>query len=233
MRNFLRFAVFATVLVAILVVVAGPLLARPLIAALVRGALPLDGGEVTIGVDIGPALLAGEVATLDIGGRDLRSGQASVGRVALTVTGFSIVDRSFRAIDGRFEDVDLRLADGTVAAVDRIEVHGPSDSMTATATLDAAATVTLIAGKLDAAGIAHDRVQLGGGGVEVSAAGQTVQATFEVRDGGLILVPQGPLPRLTLIAPVEDDAWRFTSASVTPLGLEIGATADANALLAR
>ncbi|HSL98305.1 MAG TPA: hypothetical protein VK831_07015, partial [Candidatus Deferrimicrobiaceae bacterium] len=176
MRSFLRFLIFITVLVAALVVVGGPLVARPLIAALVRDALPFDEDEVTVGVDVGPALFAGEVEVVSVSGRDLDSGEATIGLLEVTVTGLSIVDRSFRDIDGRLEAVELRFDDGTSVSFEHIEVSGPSNALRATATLDEVAVERLVLGKLADQGIEADAVRLGDEQIEIDALGMTETA---------------------------------------------------------
>ena len=231
MRGFVGFLVFVGVLVAVLVFLVAPALARPLIASLVNDALPFDSESLDIGVEVGPSLLAGEVDAVTIRGRDLQSDNISIGSLELTINGVSTGDRTFRSSEGRLEDAEVRLDDGTVVSITLVELGGPSDAAEATATMDAEATEGLVRAKLAEAGILHDSVRLSEGVVEVSAGGQTVRSTIEVRDDGLFLVADRPLPPLALIQTDPSEAWHVSAATVSSDGLRLALTLDAEALL--
>ncbi|NJD28807.1 MAG: DUF2993 domain-containing protein [Chloroflexi bacterium] len=233
MRSFLGFVVFVAVLVAVLVFVVGPVVARPVLEALIRDALPFESETVSVSVDVGPSLLGGEVDAVTVSGRDLQGADGSIGTLDLTVRGFSIVSRTFEASAGRLEDVQVRLEDGTATSIDLVELSGPSDAVAATATIDAVATEGLIRSKLAERGIVPERVQLVSGAVEVTAGGLTVAAALESRDGGLYFVPEQLVPEVVLWAPGTTDPWRITDAGVSEQGLVIEATVNVERLLAR
>jgi hypothetical protein len=219
------------VLVTVLVIVVWPLVARPIIVSLVRDALPFDGDSVAVGVDVGPALLAGEIETVAISGRDLQAGGATIGLLQLDFTAVAIADRSFRDVDGRLEDVAARLEDGNVVSIARIVLSGPSTGVKATTTLDAPATEGLVRSTLAERGIVPQRVSLLDGAVEVTVQGIAARAAIEVRGGSLFLVPGAGLAAIAVIERDGDAAWAIDGATVSPAGLVIEATVDAAALL--
>lgn len=231
MRSFIGFVVFLALLIAVLVLVVAPLAARPLIATLVRDALPIDEGAVTVDVDVGLALLSGEVDALAIAGRDLRSGEATIGLLQVELTGFDLFSRAFRVIDGRLEDVEVQLADGTAVSLERIEVSGPSDALWAKASLDAAAVELLVRSKLAEQGIRPDAVRLGTRSIEVVAQDVTIRARFDVHDGGLFLVPDRLIEPFAVLEYGQADPWLVTAATLAPSGLMVEATTQQEAML--
>jgi len=231
MRSFIGFVVFLALLIAVLVLVVAPLAARPLIATLVRDALPIDDGAVTVDVDVGLALLSGEVDALAIAGRDLRSGEATIGLLQVELTGFDLFSRAFRVIDGRLEDVEVQLADGTAVSLERIEVSGPSDALWAKASLDAAAVELLVRSKLAEQGIRPDAVRLGTRSIEVVAQDVTIRARFDVHDGGLFLVPDRLIEPFAVLEYGQADPWLVTAATLAPSGLMVEATTQLEAML--
>jgi hypothetical protein len=206
--------------------------ARPVLEALVRDALPFESETASVRVDVGPSLIGGEVDVVTVTGRDLERGDGSIGTLELTVRGFSIVSRTFEASTGRMADVRIRFEDGIATSIGLVEFSGPSDAVAATATLDAVATEGLIRSKLAEQGIVPERVRLGDGAVDVTAGGLTVAAALESRDGGLYFVPEQLVPEIVLWAPKASDPWRITDAGVSEGGLEIEATVNVTALLA-
>jgi hypothetical protein len=233
MRNFLRFVVFVTALVSILVVVVGPLVARPLIEALVRDALPFEDDSVTVAVGLGPSLLAGEIETLSIEGRELRTDQVTIGRLKVDLAGFNVIDRSFKDIDGRLEDVELELEDNPLVVVDRVELGGRSEALTASVTLDARSTEQVVRSKLAELGIQPDAVRLTAGSLEIEAQGATVRATMSAHDGGLYLEAGRLAPPIALLESGELGPWLVMSATISASGLVIEATTTLEALLPR
>jgi hypothetical protein len=121
--------------------------------------------------------------------------------------------------------------DGTAVSVTRIDVTGPSDAVLATATLDAVATEALVRAKLAERGIVPERVRLEAGRIEVTLQGVTAGATIEVREGGLFLVPDLVLPAIAVMEHPSGAPWRITGAAISPGGLVVEATVDAEALL--
>lgn len=232
MRSFVGFVVVVTALVAALVLVVGPLVARPVIASLVQDALPIDQGEVTVEVDIGPSLLSGEVETIAIGGRDLRSGNTTIGLLQLDLTGFDLFSRTFKDVDGQLEDVEIRVADGTTVALRRLALRGPSDDLRATGMLDAVVVEQLVRAKLADQGIVADAVRLRDGQIEIDAVGMTFETRVSVHDGGVYL-EAGRLPTsIALLEPESPPArWVVMSATVSPSGLAFDATTRIEAIL--
>jgi hypothetical protein len=231
MRSFFGFVVVTAAVVAVLVFVVAPLVARPLIASLVRDALPIDDGAVTVEVDVSPALLSGEVDALTIAGRDLRSGDATIGLLQVELASFNLVSRAFKVIDGRLEDVEVRLADGTAVSLERIDVSGPSDALRAAANLDAAAVEGLVRSKLEEQGIRPDAMRLGDDAIEVDAQGVTIRARISVHDGGLYLEPDRLIEPLAVLEYGQAGPWLVIAATLAPAGLVVEATTQLEAML--
>lgn len=233
MRSLVGFLVFVTLLVGVLAVAVVPLVAQPLIASLVRDAVPFDGPPLAIEVDAGTGLLSGTVDRISVRGSGLSSGQASVETLDLEVERFAIVGRSFADLRGSLGGVVVVLDDGTTLAMQTVELAGPSDAVTATARFDAAATERLVRTSLAGSGIVPDRVVLGDGTLTVEARGLEVSARPEVRGGALVLVPDQLLPPVEVLAPDDRAPWRLASATITPAGLTLVADVDAEGLLGR
>jgi hypothetical protein len=232
MRSFLGFAAFVVLLVGVLALVVLPIVARPLIVSLVRDASPFAGPPLEVEVDVGPSLLGGTVDRLTVRGSALVQGDASIGSLALVVTGFSIVDRSFAAIDGTLHDVRLARDDGADIELRTVQLDGPSNAVTAIALLDAAATEALVRSTLAGSGIVPDAVVLEAGTIGVQVSGIRVDARLEIRDGAITLVTDQLVPAIRIVGPEPDDTWRLDHATVATDGVTIEGTIDVEAVLA-
>lgn len=225
------FLVFVALLVGVMAIVVVPLVAQPLIASLVRDALPFEGPPVEIEVDAGAGLLSGTIDRIAVRGSGLSSGQAAVETLDLEVAGFAILTRSFANLRGSLGAVHVVLDDGTALSMRTIDLAGSSDAVTATARFDAAATERLVRTSLAAGGIVPDRVILGDGAMTFEARGLRVTARLEVRDGTLVLVPEQLLPPVEVLATEADAPWHLARATIAPDGLTLVGDVDAAALL--
>jgi hypothetical protein len=216
----------------VLVVVVMPIVARPLIEAMVRDASPFDGPPLDVDVDVGPSLLGGRVDRIAVGGSGLRRGDAGIESLAVTITSFSVVDRSFAAVAGTLAGVRLPRDDGATVELRTIRLDGPSSAVEAIALIDPAAAESLVRSTLAASGIVPDAVALEAGAIGIVAGGLRADARLEIRAGALTLVATGLVPAITLVAPGPDDPWRLDQVTVAPDGVTIEATIDLDAALA-
>lgn len=234
MRGLVGFVVLTATLVALLAAFAVPAVVAPVVAAAVRAASPFGDQPLEVEVDVDPlALLWGQVSEIRISGANLERDGASVGALDLTVRGAGLGDREFERVEGSLATIAVAGQDGRPIRVRSVLLGGPSRAVVAKAGVDPADAVALIGAALADAGFRVDSIQLVDGGAAIGALGREAIVIPTVADGG-IYVPavlgSSPIP---IIVPEPGDAWRISTVTVSPRGLDIEASVDAQRLLGR
>jgi hypothetical protein len=232
-RSLLGFLVATAIVIAVLAVTVVPVVARPLVAAAVRDALPFGDQPVEIEVDVDPlGLLTGSVASVRVRGSGLEARGARIDRLDVTFGQISIFDRSFAAVHGGLEGVTLPLDGGASARLASVTLSGTSAQVDALASLDSASAAAIVRSALADQGIGVAKVSLVDSGIEVEIAGLTVSAPLAIDSGRLVVVPVGGLPRVVLIGPGESSGWHLTTVTVRPNEMRIEAALDPARVLA-
>jgi hypothetical protein len=225
-------------LVAILGTIAfasAPLVAQPLIAQGVRAALPFgaDPLEVDVSVDT-PHLLTGSIDAIHITGSHLETAGASIGSLDVTADDVSIADRGFASITGTLGAVVLHRPSGIGLPIDRITLSGASTAVHADALLGKETVVALVQAALADSGLAADAIELTNGGLRLTVLGQRTEVAVGVVDGAVTLGGAGSIASGSIVVfrPQPGDAWRITGVSTSPSGMDVHAVLDLNGLLA-
>lgn len=233
MRSLFGFLFFVTVLIGLAVVVVVPAIVAPMVASAVRAASPFGAQPLDVQVKVDAlGLIRGFVGEIRISGTDLQGEGATIGSLAITVTGVGIGDHAFASIEGTLRSVEVSLGGGDTLEVDQIALSGGSPSVAAAATFDRDGGIAFIERAIDAQGVAVTGVELIDGGVAFVIFEQRVEVALGVEDGVLVVPDLLGAGSLELLAPEPGDPWRLTGVSITPGGLQLDALVDAAELLA-
>ncbi|MDQ3937134.1 MAG: hypothetical protein M3253_00460 [Chloroflexota bacterium] len=228
MWGFLRFLLFFVVVVGLLVLVALPALASPVLTQMVRDAgLRADDARVTVGYfDVG--LVVGRAERMRIEADGAVLGPARVGGLDLALGGVDLFDRTFQTVHGNMRDMTL-VAGGLDVAIDRVEIAGPARAATVTGFFSPQQSIEIIRQSARRIGLTLDDVRLVDDGVRLRLGGFETRATIGVDGGALVLRPQVGPPVL-LLQPAPSDPWRLTEAALSRDGLVVSGVVDAAAL---
>jgi len=228
LRGIIKFLVFSTLLVALLVFIGVPLLAGPLLAGMARDAgLEGDGVEVSVNL-LGPGLFSGRASEVRVRAEDVTVPRAMIGRLDLTLHGVSPADRTFESVTGHLEDVRVSGPGGLSVMIRSVDLDGPAETTRARGELSAEDSEVLVAQVARDAGLTVDRVRLEAGGLLLIRGEQETQARFRVAGAALILETDDR--QEVVVAPVPSEPWRLETVSVTQDGLAIELTVDVRRL---
>lgn len=233
MRSFLGFTVFVLVLLALGAALLVPAVVAPMVVSAVRegsslGDQPLD---VQVRVDA-LGLIRGFVAEIRVSGTNLERDGLTIGSLSVTARDVGIGgDHAFASLAGTLDRVFVPQEDGDPIAITRIELSGPSSDLTATAHLDRAAAIAFIQRAFDQQGVTVSDIELAGGSLSFVVFEQRAAVRVGVQDGALVIPDMLGGGPVELGAPLPEDAWRLTGASITPNGMDLTATVDAARLL--
>jgi hypothetical protein len=112
--------------------IAGPTLARSLVAAgLAASGFSAATQTITIAADPPLELLGGHADAVGIDATGVSVAGIQAGSVAITLRSVSLIDRSYEAVSGRLTDVTAS-SGGTTVRLTRVDVSGPAASASAT-----------------------------------------------------------------------------------------------------
>jgi hypothetical protein len=227
----LRFLLFFSVLVGLLVLVGVPAAASPVLTQMVRDA-GLRADEMTVSVAyFDPSLLWGRSEELTIQARGARLGPATAGGLDIALGDVALLDRTFESISGNVRDIALR-AGGLDVLVDRIEIDGPAQAASVAAYLTPEQSAAVVRQAAALVGVELRDVVLVDGAVRVRLGPVTTEAALSVEGGALVLTP--PIgPALLLLQPAPSDPWRLTGAQVSRDGVVLRGVVDAEAIARR
>jgi hypothetical protein len=213
--------------------VAAPVVARPLIAQSVRAALPFaaDPLEVDASVDT-LHLLTGSIDTIHVAGSGLETTSASIGSLDVTARDVSIGNRGFASMTGTLETVVLHRPSGVDLPIDRITLSGASSAVEADALLGKASVIDLVTRVLVDSGLPVGAVELTAGGLRLTVLGQPTAIAVGVADGAVTLAGSVAGGSIVLFRPEAGDGWRITGVSTSPSGMDVHAVLDLDRLLA-
>ena len=232
MRSFFGFLAFAAVLIALVVGLLVPTLVAPMVVSAVRDASPFGEQPLDVEADVDAiGLIRGFVGEIRVSGTDLVKDEVRIGKLAVTINGAGIGDHDFAAISGGLQRVSVSMG-GQPLTVDRIELSGASEAVTAVAHLDYAASIAFLEWSFADAGLTVSDIELVDGGLSLVTFEQRVELAVGAEDGALVVPDILGAGRLDLLMLRPDDQWRITGASVTPNGIEIQALVDAAGVLA-
>lgn len=233
MRSFLGFAVFVLVLLALGAALLVPAVVAPMVVTAVRDASPFGDQPLDVEVHVDAiGLIRGFVGEIRVSGANLQRDGLTIGSLAVTARDVGIGgDHAFASLSGALDRVAVPQEDGDPIVVTRIDLSGPSTDLTATVHLDRAAAIAFIQRAFDQQGVAVSDVELASGSLSFVVFEQRAVVPVGVQDGSLVvpdMLGGGPLE---LLAPLPEDAWRLTGASITPSGMDLTAAVDAARLL--
>jgi hypothetical protein len=224
----LRFLLFFALLVGLLVFVALPALASPLLGQLVRDA-GLQADRLSVSVPyFDPGLIVGQPSRLRLEAGDVELGPATAAGLDLTLGEVDLLGRTFESVRGNVRDTELT-AGGLNVAVDRIDIEGPATQARVTAHFAPDQAADILRQSARRVGVALDDVRLVDDAVRLRVAGFEARATVAVEGGALVLRAEH-LPALLLLQPAPSEPWRLTEASVSSDGLTVSGVVDAAAL---
>lgn len=236
MRGCLSFLVFAAVLLAALAWFGVPPAADWLVTQMVRGSISGDV-RAHVAADPPPRLLLLHADTLQVDGTGvtLPGGTISAGSLSLTLTDVNLLSRHASQVIGRLGDVTVASAGlaGGPLPIRSVALSGPSDSVAAVMTVDAATALAIAraevssltgAGSADVSLVAPDSL-----GIVV--AGQVTLARLGVVKGSLVAQPQsGAIGTITIIDGASLGPLRLTSVQVTASSVILTGRLDRSAL---
>jgi hypothetical protein len=228
--SFLRFAVFATIMVAVLVFVVVPIAAGSLLGSLARDA-GIGGDTVKVSVNLlGPGILSGRAESVNIQGDNVNVPHGVVGHLDLTLGDVSLSDHTFSTVSGQLTDVRLSGLGGSVV-VSSVEVDGPSNRTRANGTVTASEARKLVKQVATTTGVAVDSVQLNDGSLTLVTNGHRTDATLRIAGTALVLDRPGEQSTV-LFAPATSEDWQLQSVSVATDGIQLGLSVNAAKLAA-
>jgi len=212
--------------------VAAPVVAQPLIAQSVRAALPFgaDPLEVDASVDTFH-LLAGSIDAIHVTGRGLETTSASISSLDVTADDVSIGNHGFASMTGTLDTVVLHRPSGADLAIDRITLSGASSAVEADALLGRASVIDLVKTALAGSGLPVCAVELTAGGLRVTVLGQPTAVAVGVADGPVTLAGSVAGGSIVLFRPEAGDGWRITGVSTSPSGVDVHAVLDLDRVL--
>jgi len=227
MRSLLGFLLFTAALISLLVFVAGPVVARPLVADLVRSALPFDGTDLVVTVDVdGFDLLGGQVREIRVSGEGLVADDATIGSLDLTARHVGLLSRDVDDLTGSIQDLTIPLEGGGSLTVASIDLSGSTSDVAAMASLVPAGAESLVAAALADAGLAVDGIALTDDGFELELLGQRITVVLAVADGAVVLPSIMGSDTVAILAPADGDPWRITALTTSSSGLKVEASID-------
>lgn len=224
----LKFLIFVSVLLAVLVFVVLPLAAGPVIAGVLQ-----SGGlrAQTLDVDVdanGLQLLGGRADVLRLQAAGVDTQGFRVDELDLSLRGVALFDRTFQAVDGRLTGVRVPDPTGGSVAITSMELSGQAEATRAVGTLGAATSEALLRRAAFESGVPVDRVSLGNGEVRFGRGPVEVPGRLEVRDGSLLLSSE--LVSVVLVQPDPASPWRLEEVRVSPDGITVEGTLDTTVL---
>lgn len=231
MYGFLRFVIFFGTLVGLLVFVAVPALASPLLTQMVRDAgLRSDEMRVSIAY-FDPSLFWGHSQRMRIETGDVGLGAATARGLDVALGDVDLFSQTFETVSGNARGVVLS-ARGLDVTLDRIEIDGPSTQAGVAAYMTPQQTAAAVRQAAGLLGLTLSDVQLVDGAIRVALGGIATQGALTVEGGALVLRPALG-PAFVLLQPAPTDPWRLTEAQVTRDGVVLRGVVDAEAIATR
>jgi hypothetical protein len=228
LASLLRFILFAAVAVALILVVAVPLLIGPVVGSMVRDA-GFPGQDLHVDVNlIGGGLFSGRAESVHVQAKNVNVPHGQVGDVDLTLKDVSAMDHTFSAVSGTLHNVQVSGPNGIPVVVGTVDLNGPATTTQARGTISGADAERLVSAAATAAGSAVDSVKLGQGGLSITSGGKTTQGKLRVAGRALILDRDGT--STVLIAPAPSEHWHLEGVTVTPGSIQVDLEVDTRAL---
>jgi hypothetical protein len=233
MRGFLGFAVFVLVLLTLGAALLAPAVLAPMVVSAIRDASPFGDQPLDVEVRVDAlGLIRGFVGEIRVSGTNLGRDGLTIGSLAVTAREVGIGgDHAFASLFGTLGRVAVPQEDGDPIVITRIELSGPSSDLTATAHLDRAAAIAFIQRAFDQQGVAVSDIELAGGSLSFVVFEQRAAVPVGVQDGALVIPDMLGGGPVELLAPLPEDAWRLSGASITADGMDLTASIDAARLL--
>ena len=229
MTGFLRFLALFGVLVAVLVLVVLPLALGPFLTQMVRDSgLRSQSLDVTVAL-FDPLLVLGRSRSTHVSAGAVDLSPGAVGSLELTLGDVSLLDRTWRTVDGEISDVAITTS-GETLHIGSLDVSGDAEGATATARLSATEGEALIRAASERHGLRVDDVTFGPGDVSVTIEGAEAEARLEVRGGALVLFPGTGEGGVPLIQPAPADPWQLEEAWISDTGLNVRGVVDTTRL---
>jgi hypothetical protein len=223
--SFIRFAVFTTIMVSLLVFVLMPVAASMMLGSIASHAgLDGDGMKVSVNV-LGPGILTGRAESVNVQGDNVNVPHGVVGHLDVTLGDVSLSDHTFSSVSGQLTDVTLNGPGGPVL-VQTVVLSGPSTRTRANGTVSASEAKKLVKQVAATVGVPVDSVLLKDGSLTLVSGGQRTDASLRIVGTALVLDRPGAQPTV-LFAPAPSEDWRLQSVTVTTDGIQLGLSIDA------
>lgn len=220
MGSFIRFALFTTILVTLLVFVLVPIAGTLMLGSIATN-VGIGSNDMHVSVNLlGPSLLSGRAESVNVQGDNVSVPHGSVGHLDLTLGDVSLSDHTFSTISGQLTDVTLDGPGGSVL-VQSVVLDGPSNRTRATGSVSASESRKLVKQVAATAGVPVDSVQLKDGSITIDSNGTKTQASLSIAGSALVLDRPG-IASTVLYAPATSEDWQLQSVSVTPDGIQLG-----------
>jgi hypothetical protein len=234
MRGCLSFLVFLALLAAAFTWFLLP----PLAGWAVQSLLPRDQISGTLSARVStnfpPELytLHADAVTLTGEQVSLEGGLLDVDSLALTLHDVRLLDRTAARIDGNLAGVRVEQAGSTILAIDRVDLAGPTDAVSATVTVRTEEVRLRVVAALNAALPApvQSLTLRAPDQVSVKVGGTTVSGRLAVRNGALVLIGSGPLPTAEVVPASATGPLHLTSLAISGPSVIVKGTLDAAGL---
>jgi hypothetical protein len=231
LAGLIRFALFSTILIGLLVFVALPLVTQSLVASAIRDA-GLQADDVDVSVDLlGMGILSGRAPSVHLVADDVTVPRAVIGHIDLRLTDVSMTDRSFSSVTGRLDDVLVMGPLGLPFTVDSIDLDGPAENTRARGRIGSDQGEAFIEQVARDAGIDVDRVTLGDGHLIMEKDGRSTDADLRVDGDALVLQQEGSEP-VVLLAPAPSEHWSLQDVRVSTDELRVDIEVNARDIAA-
>jgi hypothetical protein len=233
LRAITLFVLFTALVAGVLVFVVVPYVAGPVISSVVSSSGFIQGGSVTVDTKgSGPELIQGHADELRLRGSDVSIEGMTIGDADLTLRDVALFDRTFKGISGNLARVRVPVPAGPVVTVASIDLDGATEAVDAVGRLDPAEADAVIREATARAGVRVDEATLGDGLVRLRLGDLEVEAGLSVRNGSLVLEPQGGLPSIVLMESRPQDPWDLDGVTIRPDALSLSGTLDVRELVA-
>lgn len=179
-----------------------------------------------------PMLLTGRADTIRVTSTQVGVSDLHAASLDLTLGKVELLTRNVGTVDGTLQGVRVASPDGQPINIDKVTLSGDARSANAQMDVSKAEVQRLAVSQLKAHGIVATVALASPDKVTITAGGRSQTGHLAVKDGSLLLVPDGnALPMVALIAPGSGNPFQISSASIGAEHLTLMGTIDVQSLL--
>lgn len=232
MRGCLSVVIIAAAFIVGVVWFGGPPLAATVVEATLTGAgFDADDLDITVSADPPLLLAVGRADRVEIEASDVRWNGLRAGSMSMRLDGVDFLDRTAATAEGRFDGVEIPVADGDPGLVG-MTITGPARRAVTTITIDSRTINLLALGAFERAfGSRPDAAELvAPDGIRVRSGTSELAGTLQVEPDGALVVTS-ILGKVRLVEPDSSIPLRLTGLSIVGGGMTLSGTLDVSALL--